>query len=74
MTEQEAKTKWCPMRLVTRGKAIANNVMRPGDTVVVDTISSDRCITSGCMMWRTHHADGAHVFAGDGYCGLAGKS
>lgn len=74
MTEDEAKTKWCPMVRVASGPYV------PG-TYSVGMLDNQeaKCIGSACMMWRylnpdvgvTKQTDGtgnAH-----GYCGLAGK-
>ena len=69
MTEEEAKTKWCPM---VRDVRMTNGNLE---------IGSGYCKASGCMMWRTDpFAKGMHVTAEgawleppDGYCGLAGK-
>jgi hypothetical protein len=67
MTEDEAKTKWCPQARVpthtghcarNRDLPLVNDDGRPS----VGTY----CIASGCMAWRetsTRH----------GYCGLAGR-
>lgn len=60
MTEEEAKTKWCPMIRtgMVAGMAVNHHVdMQPGGQGVYD---ETRCIASDCMMWR------------DSYCGLAG--
>lgn len=72
MTEDEAKTKWCPMvrcdEMHNRGQA-----NRPD--------GSYNCIASGCMMWRwdkneIRHPDSGRVVdtknADTGYCGVAG--
>ena len=62
MTENEAKTKWCPM------------VNRAGDrgNRTADGVTMGRCVASGCMMWRTTlHGTEGKVY--EGYCGLAGK-
>jgi len=64
MTEDEAKTKWCPMVRtgLTVGMAVNHHVdMNPGGQGVHD---ETRCIASGCMMWREYR--------GNGWCGLAG--
>ena len=66
MTEEEAKTKWCPM--VRAGNEAGCNRQD----------ASDKCIASGCMMWRDY-ADRIRnpiipdEMKGHGYCGLAGK-
>ena len=48
MTEDEAKTKWCPMVRVmgnsTSGNRLLDNTLAPGSL----------CIASSCMMWVTH--------------------
>ncbi len=67
MTEDEAKTKWCPYQ---------------GVGVKADSKAGarSRCIASDCMAWRTSHttdsAGGRVVMTckdGHGFCGLAGK-
>ena len=76
MTEEEAKTKWCPhVRVTTLDEKIASNRGR----YVRDDIDTN-CIGSACMMWRQIDLsrvpmDELHKYSkGDGYCGLAGKS
>lgn len=68
MTEDEAKTKWCPM--VRVDLYISNRDLScVGNRSEHNTIS-DRCIGSACMMWRPR------LIAGDavgGHCGLAEK-
>ncbi len=74
MTEDEAKTKWCPfVRHVWE-----HNVDFPGAynrIVVPDPGANLNCVASDCMAWRwaafaegEEHAGNVH-----GYCGLAGK-
>ncbi len=71
MTEDEAKKKWCPMVRTGLVAGMAVNHHIGGD---VD--DCNRCIGSGCMMWRWDnyrtgwHKSGAIV--ADGFCGLAG--
>lgn len=63
LTEEEARTKWCPHRGVppsTSGGYITSN----HDERVADTM----CIASNCMMW--HRLIGSDT--DEGYCGLAG--
>ena len=75
MTEEEAKTKWCPMVRWTKGGwsddvYAAHN--RYVDEKQEDQNAYNRCIASGCMMWRTTlHGTEGKVY--EGYCGLAGK-
>ena len=62
LTEDQAKTKWCPeVRLIEdHGKNILNNRGELGDVL---------CLASGCMAWRW--ATGEHK--AKGYCGRAGE-
>ena len=64
MTEQEAKTKWCPL---ARGKGGVNRADAGENTLLYGN-----CIGSACMAWRTAEkfGDGKPYL---GYCGLAGK-
>ena len=78
MTEEEAKTKWCPM--LGEGNATKGLHERVDGTV------SANCIGSDCMMWRwdaitpeekrqlrEYGDDTGPLLAIPGYCGLAGK-
>lgn len=83
MTEQEAKTKWCPMvRLMTRiapcDTDAPDQYMMTGNRFAGDFYDNGfdenldhavKCIGSACMMWRwqDEHAKGP-----SGSCGLAG--
>lgn len=51
MTEDEAKTKWCPM---VRYKSINGEGINRWDSF---TDSLSRCIGSDCMMWEDHTPD-----------------
>lgn len=77
ITEQEAKTKWCPE---SRARAEHSNGDAPttvnrhhGETI----FSRTRCLGSACMAWRVsvskypEHADGQPIPRG--YCGKAGR-
>ncbi len=75
-TEEEAKTKWCPM--VRMARVVAED----GGGVPKVAATSNRgafCIASDCMMWRWdngsgyEHADGSKTDPERGYCGLAGR-
>jgi hypothetical protein len=78
LTEEEAKTKWCPMaRMVTR----ADN--RPAGNRNLDYHPETLCIASSCMCWRWDHSltvnnptrtpgSGQTISKTTGYCGLAG--
>lgn len=72
MTEDEAKTKWCPM---VRAESATRHL--------VDGSVEANCIGSACMMWRTPAIklngltmseidDLQNISADNGYCGLAG--
>jgi hypothetical protein len=75
LTEEEAKTKWCPH---VRYLAIfrANTGTLSGDQITAagpynraatsPELCPTTCIASGCMMWRS-------TLNGRGYCGLAGN-
>ena len=85
MTEDEAKTKWCPFaRYVSiRGEGI-NRWIHEGETQTNPEPS--RCIASDCMAWRwttapdraesyareAPRAHREHPFVAKGHCGLAG--
>ena len=67
MTEDEAKTKWCPQaRVATERHADGgSNRVQYADRSW-DTTLGSRCIASACMAWRTTSSQ-------HGYCGLAGR-
>lgn len=73
MTEEEAKTKWCPMaRVALNGcnQYVAGNWDSRGISEV-EQHDYFKCIGSGCMMWRPHGPK--ESLAGEhGHCGLAG--
>ena len=68
MTEDEAKTKWCP---VVRAAYVAGDahgiaaVNRNPDKT--NNTTSVNCIASECMMWRWDEQQSS----ADGHCGLA---
>lgn len=68
MTEDEAKTKWCPMVQHVENAAIGASLNRPASS------ASANCIGSECMAWRTNSyelkPDKSKVV--HGFCGLAG--
>lgn len=67
MTEDEAKTKWCPFARISDGEP-PTSVNRPepyGDV--------PHCLGSGCMAWRWEVPDPATYKSAPGFCGLAGK-
>ena len=65
MTEEEAKTKWCPLF----GIGAAITASYPEKPALELQNEFKRCKGSACMMWRRSHPD----LEGVGYCGLAGK-
>lgn len=81
MTEDEAKTKWCPFIQVTwQGGLLATN----RDGFIIDIDEDGKCIASECMAWRwaltekelkelrEEFPDGSFDNdCADGYCGLA---
>ena len=76
MTEEEAKSKWCPfarVKLYTVSAEPAAN-RKPNGELPRQTL----CVASTCMAWRwTPNVDmraytGTAAKARPGYCGLAG--
>lgn len=74
MTEDEAKTKWCPMIQVTAVQHF--NDVEYGDNRG-DGDSNHNCIASDCMMWvwgkteaLKHHDRSEPEVIKHGYCGL----
>jgi hypothetical protein len=84
MTEDEAKTKWCPMSRYAvkfREPTEQDEMFRESALVVLNRDSPDHgqgrgnCLASGCMAWRAvliPNNDKSLKFTG--YCGLAGAS
>jgi hypothetical protein len=80
MTEQEAKSKWCPMVRFQIGPQDATWQGTAYDNrgQAMNGWSTCLCIASECMMWREdrNYSNGintpTYVVIG-GYCGLAGK-
>ena len=84
MTEQEAKTKWCPFAQVTDRREVASYNRLPMKDFEMPTPKSARCIGSACMAWRKDMSAGVTEWVkGDlaqtvkpiygGFCGIAGK-
>ncbi len=76
MTEQEAKTKWCPfVRYVVihqETNAAVNRWMSTSDKQL--NPEPAHCIGSDCMAWRqTSEYQHPNEHIKTGYCGLAGK-
>ena len=82
MTEDEAKTKWCPfVRYRLTGTDVAVNCDDPERPHAFDEEIPFNCIASACMAWRWKAFPGAAASIGDparstteGHCGLAGRS
>ena len=89
MTEDEAKTKWCPAVRYVLGTGGDHAFDNRGDAL--DPMRVPCCIGSACMAWRGREtadfksqADAAFRLRGvtmkplpkdiEGYCGLAGAS
>jgi hypothetical protein len=77
MTEEEAKTKWCPhVRFLDLGIEDDQPCNRHADDINGKEAGYNpkyaRCIGSACMMWRwkAHYAEES---LSNGFCGLAGK-
>ena len=60
MTEEEAKTRWCPMYI------------QHGDSLNPKTLERGNCIASDCMLWRWDVPVKGHPQDTDkyGHCGL----
>ena len=68
MTEDEAKTKWCPMFRVGFHPEYQHNRIHDG--------KCGNCIASDCMMWRTEtstNCSTGKTSVCGGYCGLGGN-
>ncbi len=69
MTEDDAKTKWCPMvRTGLRaGMAVNHHVGSSHNSPLQGDVHDEtRCVASACMMWREYRKNG--------WCGLAGSN
>lgn len=77
MTEDEAKTKWCPMSRTVRGMnvgMVVSNFNRVWDEKGgPEILPATNCIGSGCMMWRWEtKLESLNLPQYEsGYCGLA---
>ena len=79
MTEDEAKTKWCPFarvyNLSIEGHHGAYNRVVIGDEEDAFDSTNDaegKCVASQCMAWRIFPGR-VGEFESPGYCGLAGR-
>jgi len=76
MTEEEAKTKWCPHVTLTQITAmVAATIANDGDAVEQMQEASQKCIGSNCMMWRLDEKRDENMVLvpcdTGGHCGLA---
>ncbi len=75
MTEDEAKTKWCPFAPARVVQYVDSTQTLRQEAMMADDRISLGCIASACMAWRwkyAHEPSGRQIFV-EGYCGLAGK-
>lgn len=69
MTEEQAKTKWCPM---VRTGLVAGS-MAVNHHVNGDVNDETRCIASGCMLWVWKwEFENLDFSKTEGHCGLTG--
>ena len=71
MTENEAKTKWCPQTQVAASATSGDRSITEHKYISNRTpYEHSRCVASECMAWRWKlpHRDPPP----EGYCGLAG--
>ena len=84
MTEELARTKWCPMVRFEgdSGGTFNRGVNAPMNNPEISNTCIPCCITSECMMWRDDttntgssikEPNGTLTTIRTGYCGLAGK-
>ena len=84
MTEDEARTKWCPM--VHKRQNILVHDALDGDVkvkvfgVANDEMGKNKCIASDCMIWVPERNETKEVIKGNfitvingGCCGLTGR-
>ncbi|WP_075217178.1 hypothetical protein [Mongoliimonas terrestris] len=72
VTEEQAKTKWCPFVRI-EGSNRLHNTMTDGFDA---EHRFQHCLGSTCMAWRgftVSHARGYGGVEHHGYCGLAGR-
>lgn len=72
MTEDDAKTKWCPHARVVTYAADGEPLMTATNRVSGGVLrAGSDCIASACMSWRWTQRSGTP--RNHGYCGLAGR-
>lgn len=55
MTEEEAKTKWCPFVRITTGNEQYHACNNRSEVSSRDAVLGTLCIGSDCMAWRVRH-------------------
>ena len=74
MTEEEARTKWCPMIHSMPRILFSESIDEDTYQKTIKAREGEQrkylCIASGCMAWRWN---GKHNFDYIGYCGLGGE-
>jgi len=82
LTEEEAKSKWCPYSRVTSPGDGTERVLLgapSGDAFARFHGVTGACIASRCMAWRWYLPDGYAVYGDkpggvqNGYCGISGR-
>lgn len=81
MTEEEAKTKWCPFSRDVTGAAMAMASFNRPFGPDYAASATCHCIGSACMAWRATDNEAGPSLPLDpfpgmkaaGFCGLAGK-
>jgi hypothetical protein len=79
VSEDEAKTKWCPFRRIVRILHDVRKSEHPYEYTATDREQVPKelnCVASGCMAWRwtlgsPNVGNPPSTPMGDGYCGLA---
>lgn len=77
MTEDEAKTKWCPFGRYSSGASGHSGAGGSWNRSNNNDAPTTFCIGSACMAWRTNtdvlYKKDPDKYPLLGYCGLAGK-
>lgn len=68
MTEDEAKTKWCPLTRLAYGAGVNGSVTLNRDRYG-QPFDEARCLGSRCMMWVADYVKSST--GKEGYCGIA---
>ena len=86
MTEDEAKTKWCPFARCVAGKELLTGAQTSSETPTFNRVAlpdgytiphGAKCAASACMVWQWSRTPGQaalHIPKAEahGQCGLAG--